>query len=209
VLAAEAEINNTGLGETTVLRAVYFESNEQRCRVRRSCDHANRSLGGCTQNFLVSDQERNQVGGLSANWKLAINVSALSEARPHKKRGQKQRVGARVRQSRQKEAARGCGGRGALWEFNRFLPEKPCQTGLSPKKLLLQLIDVALRATMCGILPPAPFVLQEDSSDACVYTRGSVRRASGFVPTGFEEVDRIVTVKPAWGNLDSTECEPS
>ena len=36
---------------------------------------------------------------------------------------------ARVRYSRQKEAARGCGGgRGELWEFNRFLPEKPCQT---------------------------------------------------------------------------------
>src|ERR1700693_5132397 len=30
----------------------------------------------------------------------------------------------------------------------------------------------------------APSVLQEGSSDACVYTRGSVRRASGFVLTG-------------------------
>jgi hypothetical protein len=37
--------------------------------------------------------------------------------------------GIRFRYSRQKEAARGCGGRGVLWEFNRFLPEKPCQTG--------------------------------------------------------------------------------
>src|SRR6266849_6933262 len=45
--------------------------------------------------------------------------------------------GVRFRYSRQKEAARGCGGRGALWEFNRFLPEKPCQTGTLAKTILL------------------------------------------------------------------------
>ena len=38
---------------------------------------------------------------------------------------------------RQKEAACGCGGRGVLWEFNRFLPEKPCQTGTLAKTILL------------------------------------------------------------------------
>src|SRR5713226_5767201 len=69
-----------------------------------------------------------------------------------------------------------------LWKFNRFLPEKPCQTGTLAKRLLLMLIDVGLPA-ICVILPPAPSVLQEDSSDACVYIRGSVRRASGFVLT--------------------------
>jgi len=53
-----------------------------------------------------------------------------------------------------------------LWEFNRFLPEKPCQTGSLAKRLLLMLIDV-------------------ESSDAGVYRRGSVRRASGFVLTGY------------------------
>jgi hypothetical protein len=37
------------------------------------------------------------------------------------------------------------------------------------------------------ILPPAPSFLQEGSSDACIYTRGSVRRASGFVLTGKPE----------------------
>ena len=36
---------------------------------------------------------------------------------------------------------------------------------------------------------PEPSVLQEDSSDDCVYTRGSVRRASGFVLTGKPEVE--------------------
>ena len=41
------------------------------------------------------------------------------------------------RYSRQKEAARGCGGRGVLWEFNRFLPEKPCETGALAKTILL------------------------------------------------------------------------
>ena len=45
--------------------------------------------------------------------------------------------GVRFRYSRQKEAARGCGGRGVLWEFNRFLPEKPCQTGTLAKTLVL------------------------------------------------------------------------
>ena len=46
-------------------------------------------------------------------------------------------LGVRFRYSRQKEAARGCGGRGVLWEFNRFLPEKPCQTGTLAKTILL------------------------------------------------------------------------
>ena len=45
--------------------------------------------------------------------------------------------GVRFRYSRQKEAARGCGGRGVLWEFNRFLPEKTCQTRTSAKTILL------------------------------------------------------------------------
>src|SRR6266404_214843 len=73
--------------------------------------------------------------------------------------------GVRFRYSRQKEAARGCGGRGVLWEFNRFLPEKPCQTGSLAKRLLLMLIDVTLFATIHVILPPAPSAFQE-SSDA-------------------------------------------
>src|SRR6266700_3130753 len=99
--------------------------------------------------------------------------------------------GVRFRYSRQKEAARGCGGRGVLWEFNRFLPEKPCQTGTLLKTLLLRPIGAEFLVTICVILPPAPSVLQEGSSDACVYTRGSVRRASGFVLTGNPEVIRF------------------
>ena len=82
-----------------------------------------------------------------------------------------------------------------LWEFNRFLPEKLCQTGTLAKRLLLMLIDVERLAAICVILPPAPSVLQEGSSDACVYPRGSVRRASGFVLTGKQEVicrERII-----------------
>jgi len=67
-----------------------------------------------------------------------------------------------------------------LWEFNRFLPEKPCQTGTLAKRLLLMLIDVEGLATICVILPSAPSVLQERSSDRaqfrrfrrlCLYTR--------------------------------------
>ena len=45
------------------------------------------------------------------------------------------------------------------------------------------LIDVERLATICVILPPAPSVLQEGSSDACVYTRGSVRRTRERLPS--------------------------
>lgn len=75
-----------------------------------------------------------------------------------------------------------------LWKFNQFLPEKPCQMGTLGNRLLLMLIDVELLATICVIPPPAPSLLQEGSSDACVYTRGSVRRTSGFVLTSYTEV---------------------
>jgi hypothetical protein len=67
-----------------------------------------------------------------------------------------------------------------------FLPEKPCQTGTLVKRLLLMLINVGVLRTGCIILPPAPSVLQEgssDGSDAGVKTRGSVRRTSGLVQT--------------------------
>src|ERR1700723_1770092 len=63
-----AEINNTRVGEATVLGAVYFESNNAESEEVATMPIEAR---GCTQNLLLSDQERNQVGGLSANWKLA------------------------------------------------------------------------------------------------------------------------------------------
>jgi hypothetical protein len=47
-----------------------------------------------------------------------------------------------------------------LWKFNRFLPEKPCQTGIFAKTLLLMLIDVALLATIGIIQPRAPSAVQ-------------------------------------------------
>src|SRR5882757_5663941 len=67
-----------------------------------------------------------------------------------------------------------------------LLPAKPCQTGTLVKRLLLMLINVGVLRTGCIILPPAPSVLQEgssDASDAGVKTRGSVRRISGLVQT--------------------------
>ena len=131
--------------------------------------------------------------------------------------------GVRFRYSRQKEAVRGCGGRGALWKFNRFLPDTPCQTGTLVKTPLLMLIDICL-AIICVILPPAPSVLQAGSSDACVYTRGSVRRASGFVLTRNPEVMVVnkwdekaialttqgndIIQQPSWARLDSNQ-EPT
>ncbi len=58
-----------------------------------------------------------------------------------------------------------------LWKFNRFLPEKPCQTGPLAKRLLLMVIDVGLPA-ICVILAPVPSLLQADGSEPlCLYTR--------------------------------------
>jgi hypothetical protein len=53
-----AEINNTGVGETTVLRAVYFESNDA-----ESEEVATMPIEAwrCTQTFLLSDQERTKL----------------------------------------------------------------------------------------------------------------------------------------------------
>jgi hypothetical protein len=59
-----------------------------------------------------------------------------------------------------------------LWEFNRFLPEKPCQTGTLAKNDIIDFHHVAILSIICVILPPAPSLLQEDSSDALgLYTR--------------------------------------
>ena len=44
-----------------------------------------------------------------------------------------------------------------LWEFNRFLPEKPCQTGTLVKKLLLMLINVGVLAAVSSYPRHHPF----------------------------------------------------
>ena len=53
------------------------------------------------------------------------------------------------------------------------------------QNVIIDFHHVAVLAAIRVILPPAPSVFQEDSSEACVYTRGSVCRASGFVLTGY------------------------
>jgi hypothetical protein len=68
-----------------------------------------------------------------------------------------------------------------LWEFNRFLPEKPCQTGTLAKNVIIDFHHVAVLAAIRVILPPAPSVLQEDNSDAWVYNAAaSAARAASF-----------------------------
>ena len=52
-----------------------------------------------------------------------------------------------------------------LWEFNRFLPEKPCQTGTLAKTLLLMFIDVTSRNH-----------LRHPTSGAIRSSRGQFRR---------------------------------
>src|SRR6202022_4479168 len=78
---------------------------------------------------------------------------------------------ARVRYSRQKEAARGCGGRG-LWKFNRFSPGKHCQKRDSAKTLLLMLIDVVVLAFIWIIVARAGLLfkttVQTTVSNACI-----------------------------------------
>src|ERR1700693_3569241 len=88
---------------------------------------------------------------VEGGWSHPLGVSSRNRARVtlvlyRKRTARRFRLastsGVRFRYSRQKEAARRCGGRGVLWEFNRFLPERPCQTRTLTKTLLLMLIDV-------------------------------------------------------------------
>ena len=93
--------------------------------------------------------------------------------------------GVRFRYSRQKEAARGCGGRGMLWKFNRFLPEKPCQTGTLAKTLLLMLIDVVVLAFIWIIVARGGLLfkttVQTTVSNACIsHALASAARAASL-----------------------------
>ena len=68
-----------------------------------------------------------------------------------------------------------------LWDFNRFLPEKPCQTGTLAKTLLLMLIDVVILAFIDCHLSAGRSVAQGHSSDAWAsHTRSVRRRAASF-----------------------------
>ncbi len=82
-----------------------------------------------------------------------------------------------------------CGGRG-LWEFNRFGGWKSLQRRDLREKLVID----AHQCTAPGV--HRVMVRRGCSSfkrrDACTYTRGSVRRASGFVLTGNPEIEGLV-----------------
>src|SRR5229473_5635486 len=73
----------------------------------------------------------------------STNASAVSEAN-----GTTVRVsldlGVRFRYSRLKEAGRGCGGRGVLWELNRCLLGSHCRKRSYATSPLLMLIDILL-----------------------------------------------------------------
>jgi hypothetical protein len=91
---------------------------------------------------------------------------------------------ARVRYSRQKEAARGCGGRG-LWKFNRFSPGNRCQKRDSAKTLLLMLIDVVVLAFIWIIVARGGLLfkttVQTIVSNACIsHALASAARAASF-----------------------------
>src|ERR1700688_3802736 len=89
--------------------------------------------------------------------------------------------GVRFRYSRQKEAAGGCGGRGELWEFNRFLPEKPCQTWTFAKTLLLIFITSQLRQPAASsYLRPHPFFKRTVPGLFVKHEAASAARAASF-----------------------------
>src|SRR5204862_10145 len=81
------------------------------------------------------------------------------------------------RYSRQKEAARGCGGRGVLWEFNGFLPETPCQTGTLAKWLSLMLIDVELLSPVI-LRRRHPFFKRAVPTPVSIHAAASAARAA-------------------------------
>ena len=74
-----------------------------------------------------------------------------------------------------------------LWEFNRFLAEKPCQTGTLVKRSLLRFIDVDFSQVIGVILPPHhPFF--KETIPTLVSTHAVASAAlSGFVLTGHPE----------------------
>jgi len=80
--------------------------------------------------------------------------------------------------------------RGALWDFNRFLPGKPCQKRLLLKMWFLIFIRLSMKASPEGrlIVTQDPCFLKPRESAIShaplLRARGSVRRASGFVLTG-------------------------
>ena len=91
---------------------------------------------------------------------------------------------ARFRYNDLKEAGRDCGGRGVLWQFNRFLPEKPCQTGTLLKTLLLTLIDVeALSHPSASSYGRQHPFFKRAVRRLCLYTRQRPPQ-NGFVLTG-------------------------
>jgi hypothetical protein len=62
-----------------------------------------------------------------------------------------------------------------LWEFNRVLPEKPCQTGTFAKPTLL-IFTYSSYGNHLRHLTAGTIRSSRGSSAACVNTRGSVRR---------------------------------
>jgi len=88
-----------------------------------------------------------------------------------------------------KEAACVCGGRG-LWEFNRFGAGSHCNEWSYAKSLIIDARQCTAPSVHPGDGTPRRFFFQ--AQIRLPYTRGSVRRASGFVLTGNPEV----TVEP-------------
>jgi hypothetical protein len=66
------------------------------------------------------------------------------------------------------------------WEFNRFLPEKPCQTGSLAKRLLLMLIDVQLLAAIYVILPRRHPLFKRVPTLVSIHAVASAARAASF-----------------------------
>ena len=79
----------------------------------------------------------------------------------------------------------GCGGRGVLWELNRFRPGSHCKKGSYGETLLLMLIKYIAPPIQRGH-PNAGRSVGQDHR-RLRNTRGSVRRASGFVLTSHTE----------------------
>src|SRR6202022_245246 len=91
---------------------------------------------------------------------------------------------ARVRYSRQKEAARGGGGRG-LWKFNRFSPGNHWPKRDSAKMLLLMLIDVVVLAFIWIIVARGGLLfkatVQTTVSNVCIsHALASAARAASL-----------------------------
>ena len=165
-----------------------------------------RQISGNLQKFQAATRELRYVTvkvAICGDRSVSTNASAVSEAN-----GTTVRVsldlGVRFRYSRLKEAGRGCGGRGVLWELNRFRFGSHCRNRSYAKSSLLMLIDILLLSASEVIVTPTVSRSRPHSSEtvqtlASIHAVASAARAASFKRPSRNErcrCDEVIELRP-------------